>query len=139
MNTCRFYSLVLLVALLPASASAQTPQTFRDIADIVVTFLTSLFPLLVSVALLAFLWGLIKFIAQADNDIARKEGKEVMVWGVVALFVMVSIWGIVAFVQQALFDKVLTSPTGGTSTESPYEHVGGPNVSVPPWNVLPEY
>lgn len=59
--------------------------------------------ILVGVALLAFFWGLAKFIFRVGGDEkAVDEGKRIMKWGLIALFVMVSVWGIVIFIQEAL-------------------------------------
>lgn len=62
-----------------------------------------LIPISVAVALLAFFWGLAQSINHSrDGGDGYKEGKEIAIWGLVALFVMVSIWGLVAFIQQNL-------------------------------------
>ena len=62
-----------------------------------------LLPLVVSLALLAFFWGVIRFILNINRGADSKEaGRGVLVWGVIALFVMVSIWGIVRFLQDTL-------------------------------------
>ncbi len=55
--------------------------------------------LLASLALLVFFWGLVKFIVNVGNqgEKAVKEGKDLMVWGLIALFLMVSVWGILRF------------------------------------------
>jgi len=107
-----------LFALAPGVVFAQ-PRNFSEVANIVVNFLSALLPVLVAIALLVFFWGLIKYIARADSSDAREEGKQIMGWGVVALFVMVSIWGLVAFMQVALFDRVLTPATGGEGGVEP--------------------
>lgn len=58
----------------------------------------------VALALLAFFWGLAKFIFKVGGDEkAEDEGKRIMKWGLVALFVMVSVWGIVRFLEEAIF------------------------------------
>lgn len=96
--------------LLPVVALAQVPQNFRQVSERIVSFLNLLFPVLVSIALLVFFWGMAKYIAKAGSEEGRREGREVMIWGITALFVMVSLWGIIAFMQLAIFDRVL-SPT----------------------------
>lgn len=53
------------------------------------------------IALLVFFWGLVKFIYSASAE-GKSEGKGFMLWGVVALFVMVSVWGLVNFIQREL-------------------------------------
>jgi hypothetical protein len=54
-----------------------------------------LIPFIIALTVLIFLWGVFKFvIAGADGD-ARKEAQGYMIWGIIALFVMVSVWGLV--------------------------------------------
>ena len=65
-------------------------------------WLRALLPIMVGVAVIVFIWGLITFIAKAGDETARKEGKTRMIWGVIALFVMVSIWGIVSYIGTTL-------------------------------------
>jgi hypothetical protein len=75
-------------------------MTFADfIRDTILPLVNSLTVLLASVALLSFFYGLMRFILNVGNtgEKAVKEGKDLMVWGLVALFVMVSVWGILRF------------------------------------------
>ena len=59
--------------------------------------------IVMGVALIAFFWGLAKFIFRLGGDEkAVKEGKRLMIWGIIALFVMVSVLGIISFVQRGL-------------------------------------
>lgn len=53
-------------------------------------------PIVAGLALLYFLWGIAQFIFKADSDKAREEGRQKMVWGIVALFVLISVWGIIS-------------------------------------------
>ncbi len=70
---------------------------------------------LVAVGLLVFFWGLVKFIFRVDGDEKVIEsGKKLMVWGIIALFVMVSVWGIIRFMQMA-FDLPTHNPGSETT------------------------
>lgn len=51
-----------------------------------------------ALALVYFLYGMVVFIANADNEDARDTGKKHMLWGVVGLFIMVSVYGILKIV-----------------------------------------
>lgn len=62
----------------------------------------TLIPLLLSVAVLLFFWGLVKYIANASDEAAKESGKQLMIWGMIALFVMVAFWGIIGYVQSSL-------------------------------------
>ena len=38
----------------------------------------------------------------AGSEEATKEGKKIMIWGIVGLFIAFSIWGIITFIQSEL-------------------------------------
>lgn len=70
----------------------------------------SLVPIAFSLAFLAFFWGLALFIFKAGSPEAKEEGKRIMIWGVIALFVITAIGGIIAVLGQTLGIS-----TGGSS------------------------
>ncbi|MDP2642129.1 MAG: hypothetical protein Q8P21_02475 [bacterium] len=85
-------------------------RTFGDIVGIFTDLIKLAVPVIVALALLAFLWGLVKFIFRVGGDEkAINEGKSLMIWGLIALFVMVSIWGILRFIYT---DIGFTRPFG---------------------------
>lgn len=53
-------------------------------------------------ALLFFFWGLATYILNAGNDEKKKEGRNIMIWGLLALFIMVSVWGIINVIRDTL-------------------------------------
>ncbi len=59
-----------------------------------------LIPLAFSLCLLYFFWGVVKYIKTEGQG--KAEGKGVMIWGIVGLFVAVSVWGIVSFIRSEL-------------------------------------
>jgi hypothetical protein len=62
-----------------------------------------LIPLAFALCLLYFFWGVVKYIRTgAGSDKGAEEGKRIMIWGIVGLFVAVSIWGIITFIQSEL-------------------------------------
>jgi hypothetical protein len=77
------------------------PDTFKDfICATIGTILSPLIPILVTLALIAFFWGVGKYaISGANNEKSREQGKQIMLWGIIGLFVMVSVWGIVNIVE----------------------------------------
>ena len=52
-------------------------------------------PILVTLAVVIFIWGVSNFVLNAGDEEAREKGKQFMIWGIIALFVIVSVWGIV--------------------------------------------
>jgi len=55
-------------------------------------------PFLFSLATVAFIWGVIQFYLNPENEEKRKKGKSFIIGGLIALFVMLSMWGIVAVI-----------------------------------------
>lgn len=94
--------LSLITLLFPSMLVAQTPQNFRQVSDLFVDLLTSLIPILVGGAMLVFFWGLIKYLTKINDANAHKQGKDLMLWGIVTIFVMLSLWGIVRFMQRSI-------------------------------------
>lgn len=74
--------------------------------------LEPLLKLFIALSVILFLWGMVVFMANADNENARTAGKDKMVWGVVILFVMLSIWGFVNLLQEVtgVEDATMTAP-----------------------------
>ena len=61
--------------------------------------LNPLIGLFISLAVVFFLYGVIEFIAGAANEDKRTEGKKHMVWGIIGLFIMVSVFGIINLIM----------------------------------------
>lgn len=99
----------LLVLALPVVASAAAPTTLKELVGQIVEILNTATGVLVAAALVAFLYGAAYNMMKAGE---RGSGalRQFLVWGVIILFVMVSIWGILNLLQQTLFGT-----TGGTS------------------------
>ena len=89
---------------LPALASA---ATLLDTLSLVNTFLNALIGLFITLAIVVFFWGLIKYLVNAGEE--KSEGLQIMFYGVIAIFVMVSIWGIIRLLQST-FKVTSTDP-----------------------------
>lgn len=121
---------VAIATFLPLVSFAQTQA--RGIKGLIISvhdIINILIGIVASCALLFFIWGLAKFILHVSGDEgAVEEGKRLMKWGLMALFVMVSIWGIVNFLVDA---SGLGSP-GRFWGNSPDPTNPGPGSSVNP-------
>ena len=78
-------------------------MTFAELVTTLVDFIRSAVSLLIGIGLVIFLWGIVKYIYQSGNSKAHTYGRDMMVWGLVAMFVMVSVWGILGLAQSAFF------------------------------------
>ena len=87
--------------LFPIAAFAQLTVTpaIGAISQIT-SLINKVIPLLIGIAVLIFLWGVLKYVLSGSDDPEkRKEARGFMIWGIVAIFVMVSIWGLVGLLQ----------------------------------------
>jgi hypothetical protein len=61
----------------------------------------TLIPVLIGLAMVAFFVGLIRYIYDADSSSGHTQGRELIQWGLIALFCLVCVWGIVDFIRVA--------------------------------------
>lgn len=60
---------------------------------------SSVIPFLFAIAVVSFVWGAIKFfILETEEEAKREQGKQFMLWGIIALAVMISVWSLVGIV-----------------------------------------
>ena len=85
-----------------AFAAAGDLTALQNIVDSIGRIITAAIPIVFGLALLAFLWGLVKYIFAQGDETAKADGKKIMLWGLVALFVGASVWGIVTILRTTL-------------------------------------
>jgi uncharacterized membrane protein len=79
-----------------------TAITFSGAVGNLIGLMRPLVTLIIGLALLYFLWGLVKFISASGDESEVTKGKSAMLWGIIALFIMISIQGIVYLVANSL-------------------------------------
>ncbi len=95
----------IVTALLLVTPMLSFAQAFAQVNALVVAFgvlVNLLIPIMMALAVLAFFWGLVKYISSASDEAAKEGGKTLMIWGMIALFIMVALWGILGWVQSNL-------------------------------------
>ncbi|MEK7147877.1 MAG: hypothetical protein AAB758_01110 [Patescibacteria group bacterium] len=97
-----------------------------------------LLPLFMAAALLVFLWGLVKFIFKVGgSEKVVEEGRNTMIWGLLSLFVMVSVWGLINLFQTEL-GLPKTNINSGRGYATPGSYVTPTSYSTPSfWYTLP--
>ena len=97
--------IIAALTFAPAVAFAQSQPTLGNLTVLlnsVKNLVNLALPIVVSIALLVFFWGLVQHLAKSGDKNAAEGARNTMIWGVVALFVMVSVWGLTRFVGSAL-------------------------------------
>lgn len=98
-------ALSLGVLCLPLLAGA---ATLLDTLALANTFLNAIVGLFITLAIVVFFWGLIQYLVNVGGE-KKHEGLQIMFYGIIAIFVMVSIWGIIRLLQST-FKVTSTEP-----------------------------
>lgn len=71
-------------------------KTFEGIVNLVIqNILDPVIILLLALALVYFMWGVLLYVNKGSEGGDRTKGIQMMSYGILAIFVMVSVWGLV--------------------------------------------
>lgn len=85
----------------PALVFAQNVDGIQNLLESIYNILRSTIPVLIALALVAFMWGIVRYLFTQNKD----DAKTFMIWGIIALFVMTSVWGLVGILRGTLFNQ----------------------------------
>jgi TM2 domain-containing membrane protein YozV len=101
-------SFSLFTPLISFAALGGIKDLFTSLKDII----NLAFPVVAGLAVIFFFWGVGQFVLKdAGNDKTRDEGKQKMLWGVIALFVMFAIFGILRWISNTIDIPISTTGT----------------------------
>ncbi len=88
------YTLAFLSAIAIPVLAAVT--NFKELVNtiFIANILKPLVPFLIGLAVVMFIYGVLILIFSEGGD-KKEDGKKYMLWGIVGIFVMVSVWGLV--------------------------------------------
>jgi hypothetical protein len=86
---------------LPAIAFGQQLTNLSVLVQSATRILNQLVPFAIGLGLVVFLFGIIKYITAGAGE-EKAAARNLMIYGIIALFVMVSVWGLVNFIGQSL-------------------------------------
>lgn len=113
----------LIAALSLPLVSFAAISSISDVGQFIIDMINNVFvPVIFALAFIVFLWGAFTtFILGASSEETKEKGKNLMLWGLIGFFVMVSIWGLV----NILTGTVNFSNNTGVQTPSAGVQVGG--------------
>ena len=87
----------LVTSTSSATCSLAGNPKFQDLMCYITRIINdSVIPLIFALATVMFVWGVVQFVINSDEEAKKEKGKQFMLWGIIALAVMVSVWGLVA-------------------------------------------
>jgi hypothetical protein len=97
----------------PLSVHAATVTDLEGLISYVISLMNLLVPVIIGLAVLGFLFGVMKYIFAHDTkNIA--DARNYMIFGIIGIAVMLSVWGLAFFVKNTFFQG---SPTPGGGEE----------------------
>ncbi|MFA6519793.1 MAG: hypothetical protein WCT41_03175 [Candidatus Paceibacterota bacterium] len=113
-----------LVAFALPLVSMAAVSNISDVGSFIINTINNiLVPVLFAVAFIVFLWGAFDtFILGANSEEVKEKGKNLMLWGLIGFFVMVSVWGLVNILTGTI---TFGDSTGPSTTPSSGVQVGG--------------
>lgn len=108
-------SAALLFAV-PLVSLAATVNNVSDVGSFIINTINNVFvPVIFAIAFIVFLWGAFEtFILGANDATVKEKGKNLMLWGLIGFFVMVSVWGLVNILTGTISFGGNSGPSGGT-------------------------
>ena len=93
-----FSFIILSAGAIPVFAAA--PANFKELINNVLigSIIRPIVPLRIGLAVVVFIYGVL-LLMLSDGGEKKEEGKQYMFWGIIGIFVMVSVWGLVALVS----------------------------------------
>jgi len=86
-----------LFALAVTQACTVTANTIEGILCKARSILNTIVPLLVTLGVVYFVWGVVQYIMTGD-EAKKKEGRTKMIYGIIGLVVIITMWGIVGLI-----------------------------------------
>jgi amino acid permease len=114
-----FLLVSLFLLFIPLFAFGQTGLgTFQNLVQSIKSIVDLLPGILATLAVAAFFWGLTVAIFSTGQE-DKAKGKSLMVWGLIAIFIIFSLWGIITFIGNIFgIDKVDSRKAPGVVTSS---------------------
>ncbi|MHB1316834.1 MAG: hypothetical protein ACYCZW_03180 [Minisyncoccota bacterium] len=102
MNKIIYGAMSLFPVLALAGGPSTTLGNVTGFVNQAKAILALLIPMAFGLAIIYFFYGVANYISSAGNPEKAKEGKSIMIYGVIAIAVMASVYGLVTYLQNAV-------------------------------------
>lgn len=83
-------------------AAKEIPAITTFIGSVANHVLNPLIELMFAVAVIFFLWGVFEYFVMPNDPAKRKDGAQHILWGLVGMFIMISVYGLIYFVTNTV-------------------------------------
>lgn len=112
MKSLTLKGVVLAAALIPLVSFAQPTGGIRGIGQILISLINGvLVPLLLAIAFIVFIYGIAKsYIFSQGDEAAVKTGHQIILWGLIGFFIILSVWGLVNILVETFQLNMVPAP-----------------------------
>lgn len=96
------------VPVLHEAATTQVDSWFNAASSWIATIAI----LLIAIAVVIFFWGIIQYVMAGADEEKRASGRNLIIYGIIGIFIMVALWGLIYVVGGTLGVNI----GGGTAT-----------------------
>jgi hypothetical protein len=80
-----------------------TLTTFADVIYYVACIMNQyLIGILVTLATIYVIWGIVQYVLSPDSVEERAKSRQVIIWGILSMFIIISVWGIIQFFRTTI-------------------------------------
>lgn len=83
------------VLFAPLVSWAATTQNLGSVIALIASYMNKILALLMGLAVVMFVWYVIKYFILTGNDTKRAEAAQYVMWSLIGFFVILSMWGLV--------------------------------------------
>lgn len=70
-------------------------ETITDFLDTIQELIDGAVPFIIGLGVFVIIWGIFTYLTHAAEEEKREEAKKFILWGIIGVFMMLSIWGFV--------------------------------------------
>jgi hypothetical protein len=112
-------------------ADLSSANSLKTLVQWIIGFFDPLIILLTSIALVLFLYSGVRYVYKAAASKDKRAERDALLWGGIALFVLVSVWGILRIACSTLLGSD-SCGNGIYGPPQPTEQIGNPINILPP-------
>ncbi len=109
-------------SLVLAQAAAPTGGALTNISLVIERFqsiINIIIPFIIGLGVLAIIYGILSFISSAGDEEARGTAKQFIIWGVIGVFIMMSVWGLVTILYNSFGTDAATARNAAVDNTVP--------------------
>ena len=96
---------------IPPDCTPAAATDFKSLVNKIIENINYLMVLVVGLAVFVFIWGIFRYFVAGANEKKVEEARNVLIYGLLGIFIMLSVWGLVNILINTFGFTATTQPT----------------------------